>query len=1021
MAFVPRQGYTTVIVKRCSLILLAGLSAFAFASFPATLEGQERDQANVILGDFPMRHRLSAEVLRASPELALPGERAFRFSVRNDSHSSDFVFSAFTDDDSYVTLYELVGPDRRAVAILSRLIPRDRRPMLDLRLSTPLSIPAGSGREYLITITGAPSPGGVSVGMEKPNFDLWPRDAFDDWRATQRLLYGLYYGAILLMGIYNLFLFFSMRDMSYLWYSLIIIVFSLALAVWDGVAALYLLPGWASISTPSTFGLLDDLTIIFAYSFTRSFLGLKKIAPRLDRAIFLMTLVQVVLFPVQLIAHLPFFLAIISVTLFILFGFMVSAIVMSLKQGFRPARYFALGVAGPLVVVFVVASAYFRLAADIPVSMVGFYVSFVAMALLFSFALGDRITFLSTERERANRLNLAMTDFFVNVSHEIRTPLTLISNYLDEFARSVQPSESLKVIRKSVDKLVRDVTQFFDVQRLSKGIEVYGKGPADLSEIVRSRTLLLEPTARRAGIGMAIAVEGNLVVRAAPAAVERILDNLADNGIKYNRPGGSLRIEVRRSAGAAELVVTDTGIGIAPVEQEKIFLPYYRVSRPKLNAQGIGMGLALVKSTVSSLGGSISIDSAPDKGTSLVVRFPLETEESPAGQGKKSQLTPVKTMPVKTAPAKPFVPAPGALEETPKIDGSAILVVEDDPDLRSLLCSRISQTFPVRAAANGIEAISCLEGMGECRGIVSDLMMDGMDGNELFRRVRADARFARAPFIFITAMSDPQERLRRLADGAADYVVKPFLIDELALKLFNLIRRSEEEKRMRELERTRAFEAFLGGLAHAIRNPLSVITGPVANLRKLMEERGIRFDDRIDTYLRYAAEGAARIERTLADAELVLSRPELKKSPLDVLVLAHSLGRACVPSGVEVVVKVEPGIKVLGDAVAAQRILKNLVSSAAAALGEKGQVQVSAKPARNASPPTAEIFVSYAGPSLDPGTAARIFEPFFAARPGESAIGLYAAKELALGMGWELAASSAPDGGTGFMIRAPSC
>ncbi|MGA2612000.1 MAG: 7TM diverse intracellular signaling domain-containing protein [Spirochaetia bacterium] len=1004
-------------MKRFVPILLQGLCALALISPFSALGAQERDPGVVVLGNSPVRHRLSDENLRFSPELALPGERAFRFSVRNESHDSDFIFSVFTDDDSYVTLYELNGQGRREIAVLSRLIPRDLRPMRDLRLSTPLSVPAGAGREYLVAITGAPSPPGVSVGMEKPNFDLWPRELFDDWRATQRLLYGLYYGGILLMGIYNLFLFFSLRDWSYLWYSLIILVFSLALALWDGVAGLYLLPGWASISTPFTFGLLDDLTIIFAYSFTRNFLGLKKTAPRLDRAIFLMTLVQAIFFPVQVIARLPSFLAIISVTLFILFGFMVSAIVVSLKQGFRPARYFAIGVAGPLVVVFLVASAYFRLAANIPLSMVGFYFSFAAMALLFSLALGDRISFLSTERERANRLNLAMTDFFVNISHEIRTPLTLISNYLDEYARTVEPSESLKVIRKSVDKLVRDVTQFFDVQRLSRGIEVYGGGPADLSEIVRSRTLLLEPTARRAGIGITIVVEDNLVVHAAPAAVERVLDNLADNGIKYNRPGGGLRIEARRAAGVAELVVSDTGIGIAPVEQEKVFLPYYRVSQPKLNAQGIGMGLALVKSTVASLGGSISIDSVPDKGTSLVVRFPLETLKAAAGPVWRRRTAPVETVSAQRIDATPVLP-----EAAREIDGPAILVVEDDPDLRSLLCSRISETFPVRAAANGIEAMSCLEGMGDCRGIVSDLMMDGMDGNELFRRVRADTRFARAPFIFITAMSDPQERLLRLADGAADYVVKPFLIDELALKLYNLIRRSEEEKRLRELDRTRAFEAFLGGLAHAIRNPLSAVTGPVTNLRKLLEGRGFGQDDRIVTYLRYAEEGAARIERTLVDAELVLSRPELKRSPLDVLLLAHALGRSSVPSGVDVIVRVEPGTKVLGDARAAQRVLENLVSSAAAALGEKGQVEVAARPAHaTASRPATEITVSYAGPSPEAVTIDRMFEPFFASQPGQSAIGLYAAKELAMSMGWELAAASTTDGRAGFKIRAPSC
>ena len=347
---------------------------------------------------------------------------------------------------------------------------------------------------------------------------------------------------------------------------------------------------------------------------------------------------QAALIPLQLAAHVSHFLTIVAVTLFIMFGLIVSAIVVSFRHGFRPARYFAVGVAGPLVVTVFVASAYFRTAADMPVYMVGFYVSWIAMALVFSLALADRITFLSAERERANKLTLAMTDFFVNVSHEIRTPLTLISNYLDEYEQSAPPSQSLAVIRKSVDKLVRDVTQFFDVQRLSRGIEVYGKGTTDLAEIVRARALLLAPTARRAGIGITVSVEDNLAVQAAPSAVERILDNLADNGIKYNNPGGSLRIEARRGAGVAELVVRDTGIGIAPGEQEKIFLPYYRVSRPKLNAQGIGMGLALVKSTVSSLGGSISITSAPDKGTSLIVRFPLAAEAwaAPAARAEEA-------------------------------------------------------------------------------------------------------------------------------------------------------------------------------------------------------------------------------------------------------------------------------------------------------------------------------------------------------------------------------------------------
>jgi signal transduction histidine kinase len=527
-----------------------------------TLEMRERDPGVIVLGEKPARHILSGEAILFSPELSRPGELAYRFTVRNESRSTDFVFSAFTDNDSFIRLYELKGGQRDAIASLSRLLPRDQRPMRDLRLSAPLAIGPGSTQEYLVAVTqGSPAPR-LGVGMERPTFDLWPRETFEQWSATQRFLYGLYYGAILLMGIYNLFLFFSLRDVSYLWYSLIIIVYSLGLSVWDGMASLYLLPGGSSTSTPRTFALLCDCTVIFAYAFTRSFLGLRKIAPRLDKALLAMAGIQAALIPVEFLFHFTHFLTIVAVTLFLMFVLIVSAIAVSLRHGFRPARYFALGVAGPLVVTVFVAAAYFRIAADIPLYMVGFYVAWIAMALLFSLALADRITLLTVERERANKLSLAMTDFFVNVSHEIRTPLTLISNYLDEYARGATPSASLAVLRKSVDKLLRDVTQFFDTQRLARGIEVYGQGTTDLAEMVRSRTLLLAPTARKAGIEITVCAEGVLPVRAAPAAVERILDNLADNGIKYNTPGGSLRIEVRQAAGAAELVVRDTGIGI---------------------------------------------------------------------------------------------------------------------------------------------------------------------------------------------------------------------------------------------------------------------------------------------------------------------------------------------------------------------------------------------------------------------------------------------------------------------------
>jgi signal transduction histidine kinase len=184
--------------------------------------------------------------------------------------------------------------------------------------------------------------------------------------------------------------------------------------------------------------------------------------------------------------------------------------------------------------------------------------------------------------------------------------------------------------------------------------------------------------------------------------------------------------------------------------------------------------------------------------------------------------------------------------------------------------------------------------------------------------------------------------------------------------------------------------------------------------------------------------------RTLADAQLVLTRPVLKKRPLEVLALARSVESH---GAAEVVVRATPGLKVMGDANAAQRILENLVASAAAvqaaasdgavAVGaaaqgaaaqgaaakvRTAQVEIDAELVRGGSGlPVAAITVSYAGTAPDEGTAARMFEPFFFARPGASGIGLYAAKVLAISMGWDVSVASAENGRTGFAVTAPLC
>jgi len=219
----------------------------------------------------------------------------------------------------------------------------------------------------------------------------------------------------------------------------------------------------------------------------------------------------------------------------------------------------------------------------------------------------------------------ARQDFTANVSHELKTPLTAISGYAELLEGDMAPEEQRKhfyqEIRKNSDRLlalINDIIRLYELDRKEKE-PVFEE--IDLFETAKECMEELAVNAKQRGVS--ITLEGEVcLIRGSKDLLKELIENLAQNSIRYNNPGGKVAIFATKKEGRAILVVKDNGIGIPASEQERIFERFYRVDKSRSKATGgTGLGLAIVKHIVELHDAKIEIDSAPGVGTTVSVLF----------------------------------------------------------------------------------------------------------------------------------------------------------------------------------------------------------------------------------------------------------------------------------------------------------------------------------------------------------------------------------------------------------------
>lgn len=393
---------------------------------------------------------------------------------------------------------------------------------------------------------------------------------------------------------------------------------------------------------------------------------------------------------------------------------------------------------------------------------------------------------IKEQNKEMKRLHQEKVDYFINLAHETKTPLTLISNYLLKYIHKKGIDPDLKVMMNNITKLKNDMVNFLDYEKLEKGQVFYSHNTiTDVSTLLVNKVTLFKESVAHKGITMESDVDEECYVRADPYAIDRIFNNLLDNALKYTPSGGKIILLCRKSDKKIICSVQDTGIGISEEQLDNIFKPYYQLSHQKRNLQGIGMGLNIIKQITNEINASIQVKSTPGKGSVFTIEFIKCKKE------KKEQTV---TVTDKEKIPKYYGNLLHIYENKEKSD-MTILIVEDNQEMLAFLTETFMPLYNVLCAQNGKEALEKLENHEKTHLILSDIMMDTMDGYEFYDKVKEDPAYCSIPFIFLTAKTAQLEKLRALKQGVIDFIQKPFNVEELIAKVSALIELQEKQRK----------------------------------------------------------------------------------------------------------------------------------------------------------------------------------------------------------------------------------
>jgi signal transduction histidine kinase/CheY-like chemotaxis protein len=372
---------------------------------------------------------------------------------------------------------------------------------------------------------------------------------------------------------------------------------------------------------------------------------------------------------------------------------------------------------------------------------------------------------LVQSEQRARAATQAKSHFLANMSHELRTPLNAIIGYSEMLQEEAQDSgqesfiPDLKKINRSGRHLLDLINDVLDLSKIEAGkMELYLE-TFDIPNLLEDVSTTVQLLVQKNSNTLEVRCPANLgAMRADMTKVRQSLFNLLSNASKFTK-NGKITLEAAReiSPTKADWIVfrvSDTGIGMTPEQQDRVFEAFSQADAATArDFGGTGLGLTITKTFCRMMGGDVALTSEPGKGTTFIIRLPTEVPEpkaeSAAASGSSAAL---------------------------KMEGTPVLVVDDDADTRQVLKRFLNRKgFPVECASSGEEGLRLARELHPM-AIILDVMMPGMDGWAVLSTLKSEREVKDIPVVMLTIVDDKN---LGYALGATDYLIKPVDRDRL--------------------------------------------------------------------------------------------------------------------------------------------------------------------------------------------------------------------------------------------------
>ena len=570
-----------------------------------------------------------------------------RFEVENKSDKTEWLLELAFPLVYEIRVYEKDGSTVEKLYVGGANYPFQTREIKHRHFIYQLDVPMGKRKTYYIGVH--------STGDLHPPINIWNEEAFFEKTQLEFVILGLFYGMISIMIFYNLFLFFSLRMRSYLYYVFVITCTLIGQMSINGMLFPYVWPNspiWNAMSTP----FWVSLACVFIVLFTRSFLETERHIPSFKKYSYFL-----ILFNVLVIAALPLSLIVaLNMMLFstiCTFMTVLTVAFVSLKRGARQARFF---VAGWIVFLAGVLMTIFERAGLLPFMVVTDYAGQTALVLevaLLSLALADKINILRNEKDKAERKALesealesanqeleklngnliamgkSRRNLLANIAHELGTPVTLFDSYiqaLQEGIVSIDNAHFTNLVADKINVLNRLINDLSDLSNLEAGQAsmVFRDINAGiwLDQMIERFQFEIVQLDRGFTTDCETAPLKDYLCKIDQDRMHQVFSNLIRNAVKFtSKEIGVISVTAHMDEKQRLLVIQlkDNGIGIKEEVQSSIFERLYTNSAGSVNGSGRGLGLAIVREIIHAHQGRITVESEFGKGTIFSIALPV--------------------------------------------------------------------------------------------------------------------------------------------------------------------------------------------------------------------------------------------------------------------------------------------------------------------------------------------------------------------------------------------------------------